>query len=151
MLVSEDVGHNTSASLTGFCEVFASSCTVLGSCLRSFLHPTRMMGRLWQKCRTSEIHCEERLVLVIIISHIDLSDFEPSPVRCQGNPGNRWRNRLGSHASQGMREDGDDRNPLVQLYPTMLIRHVYHQPRHRQRSSRRRLERRPSMETLEAR
>ena len=29
-----------------------------GSRLRSFLHPTRMMGRPAQKCMTSEIHWE---------------------------------------------------------------------------------------------
>jgi len=35
---------------------FASSATVFWSCLRSFLHPTRMTGRYGQKWTTSEIH-----------------------------------------------------------------------------------------------
>lgn len=30
---------------------------VFWSYRKSFLQPTRMMGRPWQKCRTSEIHC----------------------------------------------------------------------------------------------
>lgn len=46
----------TCSGVTGFWEVFASSSMVFGSCRRSHLHPTRMMGRPWQKWRTSEIH-----------------------------------------------------------------------------------------------
>lgn len=46
----------TCSGVTGFCEVLCSSSIVFWSKRRSFLHPTRMMGRPWQKCRTSEIH-----------------------------------------------------------------------------------------------
>jgi hypothetical protein len=38
-----------SASVTGFCDVLASSWMVFWSCRKSFLHPTRMIGRPWQK------------------------------------------------------------------------------------------------------
>ena len=51
----------TSCSVTGFCEVFASSWIVFWSCRRSFLQPTRMMGRPLQKCMTSETHCDTPL------------------------------------------------------------------------------------------
>ena len=46
----------TCSGVTGFCEVLCSSSIVFWSYLRSFLQPTRMIGRPWQKCRTSEIH-----------------------------------------------------------------------------------------------
>jgi hypothetical protein len=49
--------RRTCSIVTGFCDVFANSSMVLGSCRRSFLQPTRMIGRPWQKWRTSEIHC----------------------------------------------------------------------------------------------
>lgn len=48
--------QHTCSGVTGFCDVLCSSSIVLASYLKSFLHPTRMMGRPWQKCRTSEIH-----------------------------------------------------------------------------------------------
>lgn len=47
----------TCSGVTGFCDVLCSSSIVFWSKRKSFLHPTRMMGRPWQKCRTSEIHC----------------------------------------------------------------------------------------------
>lgn len=47
----------TCSGVTGFWEVLCSSSIVFWSKRRSFLQPTRMMGRPWQKCRTSEIHC----------------------------------------------------------------------------------------------
>ncbi len=47
---------HTCSGVTGFCDVLCSSSMVFWSYLKSFLHPTRMMGRPWQKCRTSEIH-----------------------------------------------------------------------------------------------
>jgi len=50
-------GKLTCSGVTGFCEVLCSSSIVFWSKRRSFLQPTRMMGRPWQKCRTSEIHC----------------------------------------------------------------------------------------------
>lgn len=52
------LSEHTCSGVTGFCEVLWSSSIVFWSYLRSFLQPTRMMGRPWQKCRTSEIHCE---------------------------------------------------------------------------------------------
>lgn len=44
-------GHSkhTSSGETGFWLVFLSSSIVLGSYRRSFLQPTRMTGRPWQK------------------------------------------------------------------------------------------------------
>lgn len=45
--------------MTGFCDVLCSSSIVFWSYLKSFLQPTRMMGRPEQKCRTSEIHCSK--------------------------------------------------------------------------------------------
>jgi hypothetical protein len=39
----------TCSGVTGFCDVLASSSMVFWSCRRSFLHPTRMIGRPWQK------------------------------------------------------------------------------------------------------
>lgn len=47
----------TCSGVTGFCDVLCSSSIVFWSYLKSFLHPTRMIGRPWQKCNTSEIHC----------------------------------------------------------------------------------------------
>lgn len=47
----------TCSGVTGFCDVLCSSSIVFWSKRRSFLQPTRMMGRPWQKCSTSEIHC----------------------------------------------------------------------------------------------
>lgn len=47
----------TCSGVTGFWEVLCSSSIVFWSKRKSFLQPTRMMGRPWQKCRTSEIHC----------------------------------------------------------------------------------------------
>jgi hypothetical protein len=49
----------TCSGVTGFCDVLASSSMVFWSCRRSFLQPTRMMGRPWQKWSTSEIHCNK--------------------------------------------------------------------------------------------
>lgn len=49
--------ERTCSGVTGFCDVLASSSMVFWSCRRSFLQPTRMMGRPWQKWSTSEIHC----------------------------------------------------------------------------------------------
>jgi hypothetical protein len=49
-------GKLTSSGDTGFWLVLRSSSMVFWSYRRSFLQPTRMMGRPWQKCRTSEIH-----------------------------------------------------------------------------------------------
>lgn len=51
----------TSSAETGFWLVLFSSSWVLGSYRRSFLQPTRMMGRPWQKWRTSEIHYIQQL------------------------------------------------------------------------------------------
>lgn len=48
-------GH-TSSGVTGRWLVFLSSSITRGSRRRSFLHPTRMIGRPAQKCMTSEIH-----------------------------------------------------------------------------------------------
>ena len=50
-------GRLTCSGVTGFCDVLCSSSIVFWSYRRSFLHPTRMMGRPWQKCSTSDIHC----------------------------------------------------------------------------------------------
>lgn len=47
----------TSSGETGLWLVLRSSSMILGSRRKSFLQPTRMMGRFWQKWRTSEIHC----------------------------------------------------------------------------------------------
>jgi len=47
-----------------------------------------------------------------------------------------------------MKEVGDDRNLLVQPYPIELTRHAFHQPRHRQRSSRKRLGHRPVVKSI---
>jgi hypothetical protein len=47
----------TCSGVTGFWEVLCSSSIVFWSNRKSFLQPTRMMGRPWQKCSTSEIHC----------------------------------------------------------------------------------------------
>lgn len=46
----------TCSGVTGFWEVLCSSSMVFWSKRKSFLQPTRMMGRPWQKWRTSEIH-----------------------------------------------------------------------------------------------
>ena len=46
-----------------------------------------------------------------------------------------------------MKVDGDGRNLLDQPYPIMLIQRASHRPRHRQRSSRRQLGRRPDGRT----
>ena len=46
----------TCSGVTGFCDVLWSSSRVLWSLRRSFLQPTRMIGRPGQKWRTSEIH-----------------------------------------------------------------------------------------------
>lgn len=54
----------TSSVVTGRCEVFLSSSITRGSRLRSFLHPTRMMGRPAQKCMTSLIHCDDGIIWV---------------------------------------------------------------------------------------
>ena len=51
---------HTCSGVTGFCDVLCSSSIVFWSYLKSFLQPTRMMGRPEQKCRTSEIHWEKR-------------------------------------------------------------------------------------------
>jgi hypothetical protein len=57
--VRGDVGlGRTSWVETGRCDVLRSSSIVRGSLRRSFLQPTRMMGRFEQKWRTSEIHCK---------------------------------------------------------------------------------------------
>jgi hypothetical protein len=48
----------TCSGETGFWLVLWSSSMVLASNRRSFLQPTRMMGRPEQKCSTSEIHWE---------------------------------------------------------------------------------------------
>ena len=53
-------GRRTCSGVTGFCDVLCSSSIVFWSYLKSFLQPTRMMGRPWQKCRTSEIHCAKQ-------------------------------------------------------------------------------------------
>ena len=53
-------GPLTSSGETGLWLVFLSSSMILGSRRRSFLQPTRMMGRFWQKCKTSEIHCRHQ-------------------------------------------------------------------------------------------
>uniref|UniRef100_A0A6B0U6Z2 Putative secreted protein n=1 Tax=Ixodes ricinus TaxID=34613 RepID=A0A6B0U6Z2_IXORI len=45
-----------SSGATGFCFILASSRIVCGSRRRSFLLPTRMMGTLGQKWRTSGVH-----------------------------------------------------------------------------------------------
>ena len=47
----------TCSGVTGFWDVLCSSSIVFWSKRRSFLQPTRIMGRPWQKCSTSEIHC----------------------------------------------------------------------------------------------
>lgn len=41
--------ERTCSGVTGFCDVLASSSMVFWSCRRSFLQPTRIMGRPWQK------------------------------------------------------------------------------------------------------
>lgn len=63
--LSETVVH-TCSGVTGFCDVLCSSSMVFWSYLKSFLQPTRMMGRPEQKCMTSENHCcgDDRSVLV---------------------------------------------------------------------------------------
>ena len=45
-----------SSNFTGSCFILASSLIVLGSFLKSFLVPTRIIGTLGQKCRTSGVH-----------------------------------------------------------------------------------------------
>lgn len=47
----------TSSNVTGFCMFLAISSIVFLSSRRSFFRPTRMIGSPWQKCSTSEIHC----------------------------------------------------------------------------------------------
>jgi hypothetical protein len=49
ILTKKKKAKGTSASVTGFCDVLASSWMVFWSCRKSFLHPTRMIGRPWQK------------------------------------------------------------------------------------------------------
>jgi len=53
----------TSSGVTGLWLVFLSSSMTLGSRLKSFLQPTRMIGRPAQKCMTSEIHCKAGFVV----------------------------------------------------------------------------------------
>jgi hypothetical protein len=48
----------TSSCVTGRCDVFLRFSMTVGSRLRSFWQPTRMMGRPAQKCLISGIHCE---------------------------------------------------------------------------------------------
>lgn len=48
--------QHTCSGVTGFWEVLCSSSMVFWSYRKSFLQPTRMIGRPWQKWRTSEIH-----------------------------------------------------------------------------------------------
>jgi len=50
---------HTSSGVTGRWLVFLNSSITRGSRLRSFLHPTRIIGSPAQKCITSEIHCEQ--------------------------------------------------------------------------------------------
>ena len=54
------IREQTSSGATGRWFVFRSSSIVLGSRRRSFLHPTRIIGKSGQKCITSEIHCEAK-------------------------------------------------------------------------------------------
>lgn len=55
----------TSSEPTGFWEFLLSSSIVAGSFLKSFLQPTKRIGKPWQKWRTSEIHYKkEKHVLV---------------------------------------------------------------------------------------
>jgi hypothetical protein len=51
-----NLDRRTCSGVTGFCEVLCNSSMVLLSKRKSFLQPTRMIGRPWQKWRTSEIH-----------------------------------------------------------------------------------------------
>ena len=120
---------------------------VLRSSRRSFLQPTRIMGRPWQKCRTSEIHYRMSAYSV----HFTPKHFlcfggrrhPPSPGRCRANRGSPQRNRSESHVSRGMREDGDGHNLPGQQYPKGRAQRACYQPRHRRRSSRRLWGRRP--------
>lgn len=65
---------HTCSGVTGFCDVLCSSSIVFWSYLKSFLQPTRMMGRPEQKCRTSEIHWGRHIQSVFVrrvgVSHM---------------------------------------------------------------------------------
>jgi hypothetical protein len=102
------------------------------------------MGRPWQKCRTSEIHCAAVSEAVI---HVWSAWLVPSPARCRANRASRWRSKSGSHASRGMRAGGDGRNLPDRQYPRGRARRACRPPRHRRRSSRRRWGHRPIIET----
>jgi len=52
----ENVSGHTSSGVTGRWLTFLNSSMVLGSLLKSFLHPTSIIGRPAQKCITSAIH-----------------------------------------------------------------------------------------------
>jgi len=52
-------GEFTSSGETGLCWVLRSSSIVFGSYRKSFLHPTKIIGSPWQKCKTSLIHYDE--------------------------------------------------------------------------------------------
>ena len=146
-------GRLTCSGVTGFCEVLCNSSIVFWSYRRSFLHPTRMIGRPWQKCSTSDIHCTKHRISLPFSSvamrprcssifFVDGS-IVPSPARYPGNRASQRQSRWGWHGCRDMKADGDGRNLLVPPYPIRLIRHVSHRPRHRQHSFQKRWERRP--------
>lgn len=68
----------------------------------------------------------------------------PSPGRYQGSLASRQQNRSESHVNLGTTEGAADRNLPDQPYPRELARRACRRLRHRQRSSRTRLGRRPS-------
>ena len=72
-----------------------------------------------------------------ICQRIGLDHCIPSLARCPANPENQPQSRWEWHESQDKTADEDDHNPPGQQYPIGLTRHAFHQPQHRQRSSRR--------------
>ena len=86
---------------------------------RSDLRPTRIMGVVGQKCKTSGYHCTA--LAEEIRKPLDCLSL-PCPSHSLGNWGSRWRSIQREDRSQGMKEVEGDRTLLDRLYPIKRAR-----------------------------
>lgn len=125
----------TSSGLTGLWLVFRNSSIIFGSLRRSFLHPTRMIGRFWQKCRTSDIHYKAAIFgtnVSVLIRSSASSRHSPSPARCLMNQDCRQQSKWGWRASLDRIVVEVDRNLLDLQYPIEPALHAFRRPQHPQ-------------------